>query len=263
MLATVDMRRGGSRAQALLEEAAALAYASGELQRIGASPARRPSSRGCATTSPRPSGVTREPYALALRVGHEWDIGDLAEWRWRAGALDGPPAGCAEPQRLLLSGQPAAAAAAWLAIGDRYRAALALTDDPDPDRQLQAVALLDELGAEATARRVRRGLRAHGIVNVPRGPRPSTRANPAGLTARQLEVLGLLAAGATNAEIARQLFLTLKTVEHHVGAVLAKLGVAGRTEAAERARALGLVEPGGASPPTWGQAPDGTEARNP
>ena len=76
-------------------------------------------------------------------------------------------------------------------------------------------------------------------------------------------MLGLLAAGATNADIARQLFLTPKTVEHHVGAVLAKLGVAGRSEAAARARALGLVEPGGASPPTWGHGPDGTEAPAP
>ncbi len=85
---------------------------------------------------------------------------------------------------------------------------------------------------------------------MPRGPRPSTRANPAGLTARQREVLVLLGAGATNGEIARQLFLTPKTVEHHVGAVLAKLGVAGRAEAAERARELGLLEVGGVTSPT-------------
>ena len=263
VLATVDMRRGGSRAQALLEEAAALAYASGELQRIGAVACAQAELAWLRDDLAEAERASREPYALALRVGHAWDLGDLAEWRWRAGALDGPPAGCAEPQRLLLSGQPADAADAWLAIGDRYRAALALTEDPDPDRQLQAVALLDELGAEATARRVRRGLRARGIVNVPRGPRPSTRANPSGLTARQLEVLGLLATGATNVEIARQLFLTPKTVEHHVGAVLAKLGVAGRAQAAERAQALGLVEPGVTSHPTWGHAPDGTAARHP
>ena len=63
-------------------------------------------------------------------------------------------------------------------------------------------------------------------LSVPRGPRESTRANPAGLTARQLEVLALLAAGLTNAEIADRLVVSPRTAEHHVAAVLAKLGAA-------------------------------------
>jgi DNA-binding NarL/FixJ family response regulator len=73
-----------------------------------------------------------------------------------------------------------------------------------------------------------------GVANVPRGPRPSTRAHPEGLSARQAEVLGLLAEGLSNAEIARRLFLTPKTVEHHVGAILRKLRVNSRAEAVER-----------------------------
>ena len=59
---------------------------------------------------------------------------------------------------------------------------------------------------------------------MPHGPRAPTRANPAGLTARQLEVLSLLAAGLTNAEIADRLVVSPRTAEHHVAAVLAKLG---------------------------------------
>ena len=82
-------------------------------------------------------------------------------------------------------------------------------------------------------------------MSVPRGPRPSTRANPVGLTSRQLEILALVGTGATNAEIARQLFLTPKTVEHHVGAVLGKLQVTNRAAAVAQAHALGLVEDGG------------------
>jgi DNA-binding NarL/FixJ family response regulator len=83
---------------------------------------------------------------------------------------------------------------------------------------------------------VRRALRAMGVSGVPRGPRPATRANPAGLTARQVEVLRLVATGLTNAEIAERLFISAKTVDHHVSAILVKLGTATRREAAEKAR---------------------------
>jgi DNA-binding NarL/FixJ family response regulator len=73
---------------------------------------------------------------------------------------------------------------------------------------------------------------------IPRGPRAASRAAPAGLTPRQLEVLHLLTAGATNAEIAESLVIAPKTVDHHVSAVLQKLGVASRREAAAAAARL-------------------------
>jgi DNA-binding NarL/FixJ family response regulator len=75
---------------------------------------------------------------------------------------------------------------------------------------------------------------------LPRGPRPSTRENPAGLTAREVEVLVLLRSGLGNAEIAKQLFLSSKTVEHHISAILRKLGVRTRLEATAEAARLGL-----------------------
>jgi DNA-binding NarL/FixJ family response regulator len=78
-------------------------------------------------------------------------------------------------------------------------------------------------------------------IRVPRGPREETRANPAGLTARQLEVLELLAEGLTNAEIADRLVVSPRTAEHHVAAVLAKLGATTRREAVRRASELRLL----------------------
>jgi DNA-binding NarL/FixJ family response regulator len=78
-------------------------------------------------------------------------------------------------------------------------------------------------------------------LRVPQGPRESTRENPAGLTARQLEVLALLAEGLTNAEIADRLVVSPRTAEHHVAAVLSKLGAGTRRDAARRAAELGLV----------------------
>ena len=61
------------------------------------------------------------------------------------------------------------------------------------------------------------------------------------LTARELEVLALLAAGMPNPRIAEQLVVTLDTVKKHVSHLLGKLGAANRTEAVTRARQLGLV----------------------
>jgi DNA-binding NarL/FixJ family response regulator len=82
-------------------------------------------------------------------------------------------------------------------------------------------------------------MRADGVRRIPRGPRPASRAGPAGLTPRQVEVLELIASGATNAEIAAALVIAPKTVDHHVSAVLAKLGVTSRREAGAAAARLG------------------------
>ena len=87
------------------------------------------------------------------------------------------------------------------------------------------------------------GCAGRRCLGVPRGPRPATRANPAGLTARQLEVLELVGQGLSNPEIAQRLFLSPKTVEHHVAALLDKLGVRSRRDAAEAARRLGITRP--------------------
>jgi DNA-binding NarL/FixJ family response regulator len=88
---------------------------------------------------------------------------------------------------------------------------------------------------------VARRLRERGARGVPRGPRPATRENPAGLTARELEVLALVAGGLRNAQIAERLFLSEKTVDHHVSAILRKLDVRTRAQASADAVRLGLV----------------------
>ena len=105
---------------------------------------------------------------------------------------------------------------------------------------LEAVAILDELGARPATARVRQSLRRSGVTAIPRGPRPATRANPAGLTDRQAEILRLVVDGRTNAEIAARLVVSVRTVDHHVSAVLQKLGVASRREAVAAAATLDL-----------------------
>ena len=162
-------------------------------------------------------------------------MGQLACWLQRAGGTppqiaQALPAPCA----LELEGDLRAAARAWAELGCDYLQALALLGGDVADVR-QALALLDGLGAAPAARVARRRLRALGVRAVPRGPSTRTRVDPLGLTAREREVLQLLAQRLSNRAIAERLHRSERTVENHVAALLGKLGAASRTEAAERA----------------------------
>jgi DNA-binding NarL/FixJ family response regulator len=139
-----------------------------------------------------------------------------------------------------LAGRHREAAARWDELGSPYDAAWALAGGGEEELR-EGHERLRELGAARAAALLARRLRALGASDVARGPRPATRANPAGLTRREVEVLELVAAGLRDADIAERLFLSRRTVGHHVSAILRKLDVATRGQAAAAARELGLV----------------------
>jgi ATP/maltotriose-dependent transcriptional regulator MalT len=251
-LGLLQARRGEPAAAATLQQAAEHGFATVELQWTAPVAAARAEHAWLQGEEHRIVDEAARLFELAVQAAHPWFTGELAFWLWLAGALPQTPTVVAEPYRLLLSGDWRGAAAAWQSLGCPYQEALALACGAHDDAGLAALALLDGLGARRTAQRLRRELRRRGTVRVPRGPTRATAANPAGLTGRQVDVLGLLAEGLTDAEIAARLSLSAKTVGHHVSALLGKLGVGSRRQAAAAARRLGVVpgkdgEPGGQS----------------
>ena len=133
------------------------------------------------------------------------------------------------------------AADGWQALGQPYELAIALSAGDEP-AQHQALDLFDRLGAVPAATRLRRQMRSVGARAIPRGPIAETRANVAGLTRRQTEVLQLVGEGMTNLEIADRLCISGKTAEHHVSAIMARFDTATRREAVAAARKVGLLD---------------------
>jgi DNA-binding CsgD family transcriptional regulator/tetratricopeptide (TPR) repeat protein len=233
VLARIALRRGEPGWRARLDE---LRDFVGGLESVAA-----PVEQKLLVADAEAAWVTRDPwpsvprlqaaYAAACREGSRAAIGELGLWLWRAGAISELDERAEEAYRLEVAGRAREAAAAWDLLSVPYEAAVSLAGSSDPADVQRAHEELIRLGATAVAHNVARRLRELGSP-VPRGPRPTTRANPRGLTEREWEIAGLLALGLSNAEIADRLVVSPKTVGHHVSAVLAKLGVRRRAEVA-------------------------------
>ena len=239
-LGRVQARRGDAGASATLDEALELALATGTLQRIAPVRAARAEAawlRGDLAAAAREASET---LALAERRSHQWFAGELAWWVRQGGGEVQVPAVCAPPYALQFAGKFREAAQAWSDLGCPYEAARALAEG-DTAARLEALACFERLGARPAAEQLRARLRAEGVRGVPRGARRSTESNPHQLTERECAVLALLCLGLRNSEIAERLSRSVRTVDHHLESVFAKLGVSSRTEAAAAARRAGLA----------------------
>jgi ATP/maltotriose-dependent transcriptional regulator MalT len=238
-LGRLRTRRGDPGATSALDEALELAERTQTLQRLGPVRAARAEAAWLADDRPRALVEARAAWDLALHHRHPWHAGELGFWRRRAGERVRLPVYAARPFARQAAGDWRRAAALWERLGCPYERARALAEGDEP-AQLAALELFDRLGARPDLERLRQRLRAEGVRHIPRGPRPSTRGNPLGLTAREAEIAALLARALTNARIGARLHISPKTVDHHVSAILGKLGVATREEAGRVAVKLGL-----------------------
>lgn len=254
-LSRLRVRRGDPDAETPLEEARRLTEHLHELQRdtyavtIEAERlwlARSGSDEGAdkknRTTGQRDADVLgnlKDVHVRALERHLHWAIDDTALWLHLLGE-DVDPEALSRPIRHHVTGEWAKAAEEWRELGYPYEQALALNDG-DEGAQREALSILDRLGAAPAAARLRRLMRAAGVRAIPRGPTSSTRANPIGLTQRQVQVLELVSEGLSNPEIADRLCISAKTAEHHVSALMTRLEATTRREAAANARRLGLL----------------------
>jgi DNA-binding CsgD family transcriptional regulator len=243
LLGLVRARRGDPEYWPPLDEALEEARATNELQYLAMVAAARAEAAWLEGRSETIAAETDSAFKLAAGLADPTSIGELACWRWRAGLLTGAPPDAEEIYRLQIDGDTKQAVSFWREKGCPYETALALADSDEPKALRQALDELRALEAAPAAAIVTRRLRELGERHLPRGPRHQTRENPHGLTARELEVVPLLTEGLRNAEIAQRLIISRKTADHHVSAILRKLGVQTRGEAAAKATQLGLGGP--------------------
>jgi DNA-binding CsgD family transcriptional regulator len=241
VLALTRARRGDPDHAVLLDEAWALAKPTGEPTRWDQVGPARAEVAWLAGDRDAVASATEEPLALAVDRSWEALIATLGAWRRRVGLDWHAVPVSSEPYTLELAGEWERAAGRWRELGCPYESALALAEADDEASLRRALDELQAIGAKPAVAIVARRLRERGVRGLRRGPRPATQANPAGLTAREVEVLGLVAAGLRNSEIAGRLVLSERTVGHHVGAILRKLGVSTRAQASAEAVRLGIV----------------------
>jgi DNA-binding CsgD family transcriptional regulator len=237
VLGHIRARRGDGDPWALLDEARDLALRADDLQFVAPALAARAEAWYLSGRPEKIEDEVSEAFDRALALGRRQSIGQLGFWMWRAGVLDSAPSQAAKAVRLHIEGDLRGASDEWLRLERPYEAAGALADSDQEEDLVEAVREFRRLGARPALAMAQQRLRALG-ASIPRGPRPTTMANPAGLTAREMEILPLLQDGLRDAEIATRLFISQKTVGHHVSSILGKLEVRSRAEAATKAAQL-------------------------
>ena len=205
VLGRIRARRGDPGAMELLDEAQRLAMQTGEFQRVAPVAAARAEAAWLRGDHEVAREEARDAYAMSEKTNEPRARAELAMF---------------------------AADASFDDESRPYELAFSLAKQDDVNALQRAAVILEKLGDNTLLAIVRQKLRALGV----RGPRESTRANPFGLTEREIEILRLIDEGLRNAEIAARLYVSPKTVDHHVSSVLSKTGAKNRRDAARQFR---------------------------
>lgn len=241
VLGRIKMLRGDADALEHLEKAKALAFPAGEIQRIApvmTALLEYEWHAGKSVVSQHDIDATLE---IVRGTDNRWHITELAWWLCKARGIKIDYEDPYLPFLFEFTGEWRSAAAAWKKIGRPYEQAHALYMG-DEEEKREALTLLAECGANATHERMKQLMRSSGVKHIPRGIRETTKSNPAQLTTRQVDVLRLLQEGLQNKEIAGKLFISAKTVDHHISAILFKLDVNSRSRAVSEGVRLGIIK---------------------
>ncbi len=234
--------RRGRDGTAALDAALPIAVQTGELQRLAPVAAARAEAAWLAGLTSDIIPEIDRAWVAAVARSQPWELGELGWWLRVAGDTRPLPSCVARPFALMLADDHRAAAQEWQALGCPLWAAYALAFSPEMQDAQECLDILNALGVPAVRHAVLRDRHSRGMA-IPRGPRSASRANPAGLTPRETEVLALLADGLSYAEVAGRLILSEKTVGHHVSSILRKLGEPTRARAVATAQRLGAIPP--------------------
>ena len=239
-LGHLEARQGHPDALRWLDQARELALPTSEFQRIGPLAVARAEAAWWNGQPERMLQEIQPADALSDPTKGGYSLGAIAYWSWKAGGEVRWEKEIPTAYRAMITGDWRSAADEWARIGCPFERALALAEG-DSEAQRTALTIFEGLGARPAARMLREKMVGHGVKGLPRGARSSTKANPEGLTAREMNILALLEQGLSNAEIGKRLSISPKTVDHHVSAILAKMQVHSRMEAAALARQKNIL----------------------
>ncbi|MBS1600447.1 MAG: AAA family ATPase [Bacteroidetes bacterium] len=239
--AVIKMRRGEQDVLPLLFEAEKKAFDSMEMQRIA------PVMTALLEYEWITGKLCIEKEALDRTIGMFEKMGNVLQknefafWLKKARRQEMKISETFAGFEIFKSAQPLKNAEIWEKLGCPYEQALALFAGDD-DEKRKALAIVSSLGADAVFEKMKSEMRSSGIKSIPRGIRKSTRSNVALLTNRELDVLQLLKDGMQNKEIANTLFISAKTVDHHISSILLKLDVNSRVKAVQEAARLAILK---------------------
>ena len=241
VVAKILMRKGDKDVLPLLLEAKIKSFKTMELQRVIPSMAALLEYEWLTGKTIIEQNDIEQTTVLMQKTGIDLEKNEFAFWMKKAGRHFVTGKEIAEAYDTSNAAKALKAASLWEKTGCPYEQALVLFEGQEDDKR-KAIKLVQDLDANAVYEKMKQEMRNAGIKNIPRGIRKSTRSNAALLTYREMDVLRLLKEDMHNKEIAAQLYISAKTVDHHISSILFKLNASSRSKAVSEAMRAGILK---------------------
>lgn len=240
VLAKIKMRKGED-ALRLLVQAKAMSFATLEPQRIIPTMVALLEHEWLTGKTIIEKDDIEKTSAVILNAVIETEKKEFIFWMKKSGRNYLPLKETTEAYDISSTPKVLKAAEFWENSGCPYEQALVLFEGKDTDKR-KAIVMFQDLGANAVHEKLKQEMKNMGIKNIPRGIRASTRSNAALLTSREMDILLLLKEELQNKEIAAKLFISAKTVDHHISSILFKLEVNSRSKAVTEALRMKILK---------------------